>query len=360
DLLNWLNGYPGITHNLGSSSLPFLRLTDFPGFDPEEFDFNLDCGTDMGDPELKEEIARLYSVESENVAITSSASEGNLLVEALYSPRTIAVETPSYEPLWKVANVLGSKVILVPRPYEDGFEFSPEELKERVRGTSLIVLTNLHNPSGTTLRASALKEIVEICEDADTTVLVDEIFRRFSDVPSAIDSGENVVINSSPSKFFGGCGLRIGYLVGPSRLIKEVDRLKILLSPNCSVISQRAYLLMMRNLDWFIGRGREIMEPNLRKIKEWISQRADAEWVPSEANIAFPRITNQNGEKADTMALGRFLAERHKVLITPGEYFGMTGHIRIGYGIPCEKLEQALEALSNGLDGWWGGKKGIY
>jgi len=356
DLLDWLNDKENIIHNLGSSCLTSLKLTDIPGYDPKEFDFMLDCGTDMGDPELISEIADQYSVEDENVAITSSASEGNFLVEALFPDGDIAVESPSYEPLWKLAEVLGVRLKWISRPYERGFRFDPEDLKEKVHGCSLLVMTNLHNPSGVGLRNEELREILEICNDAGVMVLVDEIFRHLSNIPSALEFGKNVVINTSPSKFFGACGLRIGHLVGPRELIKNIERLKMLITPNTSVISQRAYLLITQNMDWFIRRGKQLMEPNMQAVANLIEKRDDMEWVPSLGNIAFPRIFDPvKGVKADTMAVGQHLKEKHRLLITPGSYFGETGqgHIRLGYGIGFGNLRKGLKCLEKGLNDWW-------
>ena len=268
----------------------------------------------------------------------------------------LAVESPCYEPLHKLTAVLGTRARSVPRKFENGYRFDPEELKKGVKGCSLFVMTNLHNPSGVGLREDALREVVEICEDARVTVLVDEIFRHFSDVPSAFDLGENVVINTSPSKFFGACGLRIGHLVGPGELIRDIDRLKMLITPNTSVISQRAYFLIMQNISWFIERGRRIMGPNERYLRSWIEDREDVEWIPSEGNIAFPRIFDpETGRSIDTMAFGKHLKLNHGLMVTSGNYFGDEGkgHIRIGYGIPHEHLVRGLKSLRAGLDEWW-------
>lgn len=353
ELLNWLNDRENIRHNLASSCLTFLRLTDIPGYDPASFDLMLDCGTDRGDGGLVRAIAEGYGVGEGEVAVTSSASEGNFLVESLFSDRDIAVESPCYEPLRKLAAVLHAREVTVPRPYGNGFRFHPEVLKERIRGCGLLVMTNLHNPSGVEIPPAELREVIEICADAGAVVLVDEIFRHFSDAPSAISLGENVVINASPSKFFGACGLRIGHLVGPETLIRDIQRLKMLISPNTSVISQRAYLLMMRNLEWFIRRGRHLMAPNMALLSEWIASRDDVAWIPSMGNIAFPRILDPaTGNTVDTLELGRCLKRHHGVLVTPGILFGPEGegHIRIGYGIPPEQLSAGLVALEAGLD----------
>jgi len=61
-------------------------------------------------------------------------------------------------------------------------------------------------------------------------------------------------------------------------------------------------------------------------------------------------------------------------MITPGTYFGdgegvgsdegdgkrnngfdgkWGGHFRMGYGIPTDSLQKALDALGTGLDDWW-------
>jgi aspartate/methionine/tyrosine aminotransferase len=356
DLLDWLNDRETVVHNLGSSCLTFLKLTDIPGFELDSFDFLMDCGTDMGDQSLISCIADQYGLGPENVAITSSASEGNFLVESLFSEGTIAVESPCYEPLLKLTSVLGAKTRSIPRPFGNRFRFNPEVLKEQVAGCQLLVMTNLHNPSGVGLSSNELREVIEICEDAGTMVLVDEIFRHFSDGPSAVEFGENVVINASPSKFFGACGLRIGHLVGNRKLIGDIERLKMLITPNASVISQRVYLLIMRNLNWFIERGRKIMGPNTDYLRTWIDGRGDVEWIPSEGNIAFPRIFDPGtGTSPDTMKLGTQLKQEQGLMVTPGKYFGPEGegHIRIGFGIPNDNLKMGLEALRKGLDEWW-------
>lgn len=363
--LDWLLERWDVDYNFGSSCITALDLKDFPGYDHDAFDLMLDCSSKDLDDDLREEFASWYSVDAKNIAITSSASEGNFLVEALFSPGTFAVETPVYEPLWKVADVLDTKVLFIPRSYENkwGFGDGLELLKEQARDIDLMVLTNLHNPSGTALARDELKEIVEICDDAGATVLVDEIFRSFSDEPSALLLGENVVVNSSPSKFFGGCGLRIGHLAGPESLIRDIGKLKFLLCPEVSIISLRAYGLMIRNVDWFIRRGREIMGPSTEMVANWIDSRDDLEWIPSFSNVAFPRMIlpaedeGQDGgglvTSCDTMALGRFLADECGVLITPGEYLKLAGFFRIGYGVEKETLENGLDALGKGLDEWW-------
>ena len=58
-------------------------------------------------------------------------------------------EQPAYEPMLAVVRYLGADVKRFSRKFENGFQILPEELESLVtRNTRLIVITNLHNPSG--------------------------------------------------------------------------------------------------------------------------------------------------------------------------------------------------------------------
>ena len=66
------------------------------------------------------------------------------------------------------------------------------------------------------------------------------------------------------------------------------------------------------------------------------------EWFASESIIGFPRVGG------DTLALAQRLAAAG-VVVCPGDYFGMPGHLRLGWGIPRPALEAALGALEAAL-----------
>jgi aspartate/methionine/tyrosine aminotransferase len=43
------------------------------------------------------------------------------------------------------------------------------------------------------------------------------------------------------------------------------------------------------------------------------------------------------------------LLEDHGVMVNPGEYFNLDGHIRLGYACSEDVLRSGLNALENGL-----------
>ena len=85
----------------------------------------------------------------------SSAATGTSMANHLAMAAVLAagdevlIEQPAYGPLLDVAEYLGARVKRIARKFETGFALDPEEVEKAITPeTRLIVLTNLHNPSG--------------------------------------------------------------------------------------------------------------------------------------------------------------------------------------------------------------------
>ena len=81
----------------------------------------------------------------------------------------VLVETPGYEALSLVPRAFGARVMELPRRFENGFQIVPAELRRRVTPrTRLILVTNLHNPSGVALSRESLEALAELAGGAST------------------------------------------------------------------------------------------------------------------------------------------------------------------------------------------------
>ncbi len=83
----------------------------------------------------------------------------HLAMAALLEPDDeVLIEEPAYEALLAVANYLGAKIRRFPRRFEDGFKLDPREVERAISPrTRLIVVTNLHNPTGVRTPDSTLE-----------------------------------------------------------------------------------------------------------------------------------------------------------------------------------------------------------
>ena len=85
------------------------------------------------------------------------------------------IESPTYEPLLALANYLGAEVKRFERRFEDGFQVMPGEIEKNISSrTRLIVITNLHNPTGVLTDEETLKQVGEIAKSVNARVLVDD------------------------------------------------------------------------------------------------------------------------------------------------------------------------------------------
>ncbi len=92
---------------------------------------------------------------------------------------------------------------------------------------ALVIVCTPNNPTGEAIAYDTLAALADRCAAADTTLLVDEAFLGFTELPSAagIDA-ENVVVARSLTKLFGLPGLRAGFAIadGDQRARLETAR----------------------------------------------------------------------------------------------------------------------------------------
>ena len=82
-------------------------------------------------------------------------------------------------------------------------------------------------------------------------------------------------------------------------------------------------------------------------LVRWLTETDGVTGPPPRFGLAaFPRIEGVD----DTLALARYLAREFGVDVVPGEFFGLRGHVRVGFGVPEETLREGLERLTRGIE----------
>jgi threonine-phosphate decarboxylase len=89
-----------------------------------------------------------------------------------------------------------------------------------------LLLTNPQNPSGITLSAENMKDIVQHAAENKIRVLLDEAFIDF--VPEGSLSHDvlafsNLIVFRSLTKFFSMAGLRVAYLIAPEHVVRDIS-----------------------------------------------------------------------------------------------------------------------------------------
>ncbi|MBL8863568.1 MAG: pyridoxal phosphate-dependent aminotransferase [Planctomycetes bacterium] len=309
--------------------------------------------------ELEARIARRFGVAPERVVATLGAS-GGLLAAAWtwFGPGArVLADAPSYEPFRALPRRLGAELVLLERRQADGWSVDPADVRRLLAGSGRghVFLANVHNPTGVELGRERLAAIAREAERAGGLLVSCDIYEEFVPAAERVDAfrlAPNAVSIGSLTKAYGLGALRVGWIVLGAGVAGDVHRVRdatYLAWVDAPLAALRLGLAAHERLDDLILPYRELCASARPVWARWLAATEGVEAVvPEHGLIAFARIAGA----PDTLALAEFLVHEHDVGVVPGEFFGLAGHVRIGCGLPAERLAEALERLARGLGAW--------
>ena len=355
DLFEWLiQNAPNAKYNLAFSNINGITLKEFELLThytfPRDFDFG--SSAQYGADDLKKTLCQMYSCTPANIVTTTGASEANFLVFSSYLKKgdEFIVEQPGYPPMWLTPEIFGARRITWPRTFENKFSIDIELLNNLItEETKLIVLTNLHNPSGILTNQKTIKMIAEIAQDNNVHVLVDEIYLdgSFNSQPSSFGL-PNVIVTSSTTKIYGLGGFHSGWIIAPSEITTKCQKMKAHSTGASSFISEvMTASILSQARGHLIKRFQKRAKINFNILKKWIYHHKEFfEWIePDGGIVCFPRYTMG----IQSIDLCKYLYKTEKILVNPGSYFNQEGFIRLSYGCDTLALQYALDALEKSL-----------
>ncbi|HEX8839839.1 MAG TPA: aminotransferase class I/II-fold pyridoxal phosphate-dependent enzyme, partial [Sphingomicrobium sp.] len=214
--------------------------------------------------------------------------------------------------------------------------------------TRLIVLTNLHNPSGALIAEEALRDLGALASRCGAKVLIDEVYLDSATPPrrSAAHLGAEFVVTNSLTKVYGLSGLRCGWIIAEPTLAESMWRLNDLFGVNQAHQAERLACIAFDNIDQVIGDVPAVLSRNRDLFNAFLKGREDLACAPAEHGItAFPRWTG-----GDTQRLDDHLRERYDASVVAGRWFEMPEHFRVGFGMTSAEFEEGLSRLGAALD----------
>jgi aspartate/methionine/tyrosine aminotransferase len=347
--MHWAKTQSQSQFNLATSGLGNLSIRDLRvSLDDLELTYG-----GYGYQPLMRMLAARYDVQPSSIVTTAGASFANhLAMAALFQPgEEILFEKPAYEPMLATAKYLGADVKRFERKFEDGFRVNAEEIDGLVsERTKLIVITNLHNPSGVFTDESTLKEVGDIARRVGARLLVNEVYieTMFDKAPrTAFHLGEHFVTTNSLTKAFGLSGLRSGWIIADADLASQMWLLNDLFSATQVHTAERLSVVALQQMDEIAGRAKALLERNRGLLNAFLDTREDLECVrPEFGTVMFPRL--RSGETVTRLC--RLLREKYDTTVVPGRFFERPQHFRVGIAGDTDVLEEGLERLGRALD----------
>ncbi len=308
--------------------------------------------------ELRNEICRYnerkygmtYDPKKE-VLVTVGGSEAiDAMIRCVVNPGDeVLIVEPSfvcYKPLTLMA---GGVPIAIETKEEDSFRLLPEQLKEKITDkTKLLILPFPNNPTGGVMSREDLEAIAEVLKDTNILVLSDEIYGelRYGDEPhvpfSAIDGmRERTVVVNGFSKAFAMTGWRLGYALGPERIIKLMTKVHQFGIMSAPTTAQYAAIEALKNCDQDVEDMVNEYNYRRRYIVDGFRAMGLSCFEPLGAFYVFPCI------KSLGMSSEEFcnqLLQEEKVAVVPGNAFGESGEgfIRCSYAYSIDNIKEAL------------------
>ena len=336
-------------YNLAASGVASYPLSKLP---VEIRDLDINGPTIYGYAPLQERIARKNNVDPECVVAAAGTSMANhLAMAALFEPGDeVLIEHPTYELLVSTARYLGAAVRSFPRRLENGFQINPDEIARNItRRTRLILITNLHNPSGALTDNDVLRAVGNIASNVGARVLVDEVYLEtlFEDrPPSAFSLGDQFVVTNSLTKAYGLSGLRCGWILAEASLTKRIWRLNDLYAATPVHVGELLSVVAFDNLEKIASRAKSLLKINHANVDAFLDQQSERLefFRPRYGTVLFPKLRSGNAD--DFCAQ---LKSKYETSVAPGRFFDLPNHFRIGIGGECTMTAAGLKRLSEAL-----------
>lgn len=279
----------------------------------------------------------------------------------------VILSDPGYFHVPSAVIATGAVPITVAIDAGHGYRLDPDVVAAAVTPrTRAIVVVDPVNPYGTVQTEDELAALARLADEHDLLLIHDVTHGSIvidPDVPfaslPALELTDNAVATFSVSHCYGMAGARIGFLAGPSRLMRSCLRLKAALTRlNTSLVAQHGALAALQD-DRYLAHAAGIVRRNLSHLEATLAGVDGIELATSPVRgLACALDTSRAGITAQELMVALFA---RRVATYPGDGMGSTGAattLRLNLSRPdpwaMEHLAAMLpEAIAEAASGRW-------
>lgn len=268
-------------------------------------------------------------------------------------------------PYWttypETIKLAGGVPVEVVASIDNDYKVTVEQLEAaRTDKTIALIFCSPSNPTGAVYSPEEVRAIGQWALDNGIWVISDDIYQALTyDGAQAIpmyqavpELANQLVVLSGVAKSYAMTGWRVGWMVGPSDIIKAAGALQSHLTSNVNNIAQKAALEAITGPQDAVEEMRLAFD---RRRKAIVSMLRDIEVfdtpTPQGAFYVYCGVDRAlgkefNGRTAKTSAeLADLILEEALVAVVPGEAFGTPGYIRLSYAVSDEDLVEGITRL---------------
>jgi aspartate aminotransferase len=322
-----------------------------------------------GLPELKKAIAAKtlrdsgYAVDASQVLVTNGGKQA--VYEAFATLLDPGDEVVVVAPYWttypEAIKLAGGVQVDVVTDETTGYLASVEQLEAaRTERTKVLLFVSPSNPTGAVYSREQTEVIGRWAAGHGLWVVTDEIYEHlvyggaeFTGIATAVpELGDRVVILNGVAKTYAMTGWRVGWLIGPSDVVKAATNLQSHATSNVSNVAQMAALAAVSGdlsavaeMRAAFDRRRQAMVRMLNEIPGVLCPE------PKGAFYAYPSVKELLGKELrgrrprSSAELAELILEEAEVAVVPGEAFGTPGYFRLSYALGDNDLAEGVSRL---------------
>lgn len=311
----------------------------------------------LGDPDLREEIAKLYKreygveISPDQILVTSGSSPAILLTMILLCSvgSEVILSNPGYACYSNFVLGAHGVPVYVPLSADNGFQYKVEDIKSKITDKTVGIFVNSPmNPTGTLLEPEFFKELASL----GIPVISDEIYHGLvyeGKAHSILEYTDNAFVLNGFSKRFAMTGLRLGYLIAPKRYMEAIQKMGQNFLICASSTAQKAGIAALRDHSGYEERMRNTY--NERRVYLLKRLREMGFVIPTDPQGAFYVLADARKFTKDSLKFAFDILENAHVGITPGVDFGSNaeGFVRFSYANSLERIKEGLDRIEKFL-----------
>ncbi|WP_460606725.1 pyridoxal phosphate-dependent aminotransferase [Jatrophihabitans fulvus] len=325
-----------------------------------------------GQPELRAAIAAKtkrdtdWDVEAAQVLVTNGGKQAvyNTFAALLDPGDEVILVAPYWTTYPEAIKLAGGVPVEVVADESTGYIAGVDALEAaRTERTKVLLFVSPSNPTGAVYSRAEVEAVGAWARENDLWVVTDEIYEHLvygdAEMVSIVHSaGEKVVVLNGVAKTYAMTGWRVGWMIGPTDVIKAASNLQSHSTSNVSNVAQVAALTAVSGDLSAVAEMRSVYD---RRRKAIVAALNDIPGIvcpePLGAFYAYPSVKDLLGKPlagrtASTSAdLAGIILEEAEVAVVPGEAFGTPGYFRMSYALGDDDLAEGVARIAKLVSG---------
>jgi aspartate aminotransferase len=332
-----------------------------------------------GLPELRAAVAGKtardtgYEVDASQVLITNGGKQAvyNAFATLCDPGDEVLLIAPYWTTYPEAIKLAGGVPVEVITDETSGYLASVEQLEAaRTERTKVLLFVSPSNPTGAVYPRAQVEAIGAWAKEHDLWVVTDEIYEHlvYGDAasetggpakagPTAVSiahsAGEKVIVLNGVAKTYAMTGWRVGWLIGPTDIVKAAANLQSHSTSNVSNVSQVAALAAVSGDLSAVAEMRAVYDRRRRTIVSLLNEIPGIVCPePLGAFYAYPSVKGLLGTSlrgrtsANSAELAAVILEEAEVAVVPGEAFGTPGYVRMSYALSDDDLAEGVARIA--------------